>query len=130
MTFAGLLGLLAVGTVQADIAVVVNPKSLVSSLSANQVGEAYIGRVGRYHLVNLAESSPLRAGFFSKTTHKDAVQMKAVWAKLTFTGKALPPAEAAGAAEVKKIVAADEKALGYIDKKDVDDWVKIVLLLP
>ena len=47
-----------------------------------------------------------------------------------FTGKGTPPKEYAGNAEVKKAVAADPKAIGYIDKSAVDDTVKVILTLP
>jgi len=47
-----------------------------------------------------------------------------------FTGKATAPKEYANSAEVKKAVAADPKAIGYIDKAAVDDTVKVILTLP
>jgi len=50
--------------------------------------------------------------------------------KLVFTGKATQPKEFASNAEVKKAVAADPKAIGYIDKSAVDDTVKVILTLP
>ena len=53
-----------------------------------------------------------------------------MWSKLVFTGKATPPKEYAGNAEVKKAAATDPKAIGYIDKSAVDDTVKVILTLP
>jgi hypothetical protein len=46
-----------------------------------------------------------------------------------FTGHGQPPKVVADAAAVKKAVAADPKAVGYIDKADVDASVKVVLTL-
>jgi ABC-type phosphate transport system substrate-binding protein len=58
---------------------------------------------------------------------KDATQVKAIWSKLVFTGKASAPKEYATSAEVKKAVAADPSAIGYIEKSQVDDTVKVIL---
>jgi hypothetical protein len=46
-----------------------------------------------------------------------------------FSGKVQPPKEAADAAAVKKAVAADPKAVGYIEKSAVDGTVKVVSTL-
>ena len=56
-------------------------------------------------------------------------QVKAVWSRLVFSGKAQPPKEHADAAAVKKAVAADPKAIGYIDKAALDGTVKAALTL-
>lgn len=56
-------------------------------------------------------------------------QVKATWARLIFTGKAHAPREVADAAAVKKAVAADPKALGYIQKSELDPSVKVLLTL-
>ena len=52
--------------------------------------------------------------------------MLATWSKLILTGTGTPPAEVDGAAAMKKAVAADPNAVGYIDKKDVDPSVTII----
>jgi ABC-type phosphate transport system substrate-binding protein len=44
-----------------------------------------------------------------------------------FSGKATPPKELGSAAEVKKFVAANPDAIGYIEKSAVDGSVKVVL---
>ena len=51
------------------------------------------------------------------------------WARLVFTGKGLPPKELPTVAAVKLVVARDPKAIGYIEKSDVDATVKPVLRL-
>jgi len=127
--FIAALLLSTVGLARAEIAVVVNPKAPVTALSVNQAAQVFSGRAGSYRLLDLPESSALRSEFYRKTTEKDPAQMKALWAKLIFTGRAAPPKEVNSAAEIKKAVAADEKAMGYIDAKEVDGSVKVVLLL-
>lgn len=56
--------------------------------------------------------------------------MKALWTRLIFTGKAKPPKEVASDADLKKAVAADPKAIGYIKKSEVDGSVKVVFSAP
>jgi hypothetical protein len=62
-------------------------------------------------------------------TGRDLPQIKAVWSRLTFTGQGRPPKELADAVAVKKAVAADPRAIGYIDKADLDASVTVVLTL-
>jgi hypothetical protein len=50
-------------------------------------------------------------------------------ARIEFTGSGLPPKELPDDAAVKKAVAADPKAVGYISKSNVDSTVKVVLEL-
>ena len=57
---------------------------------------------------------------------KDAAQAKALWSKLVFTGKATMPKEVGDNAGVKAALAANPKAIGYIDKSAVDATVKVV----
>ena len=71
----------------------------------------------------------MREPFYTKATGKNAAQVKAIWARLAFSGKATPPKELPSAAEVKKHVAANADAIGYIDKASLDGSVKAVLTL-
>ena len=56
--------------------------------------------------------------------------MKAYWAKQMFSGNGSPPRELASSADVKRAVAADPTAIGYVEKGAVDSSVKSVLTLP
>ncbi|HET6787710.1 MAG TPA: hypothetical protein VFH49_07100, partial [Aquabacterium sp.] len=60
---------------------------------------------------------------------RDLNQIKATWSRIVFSGKGQAPKELPDAAAVKKAVAADPKAIGYIDKAAVDGSVKAVLTL-
>ena len=71
----------------------------------------------------------MKAIFYQKVSGHDLSQVKATWSRLIFTGKAQPPKELADADAVKKAVASDIKAIGYIDKSQVDSTVKVVLEL-
>lgn len=118
---------LLVKPVLAEMVVVVNPKASVSTLTADAVAQFYLGKSSAMNPIDQAESTAIRGDFYKKVAGKEPAQAKALWAKLIFTGKATAPAEAPGNAEVKKLVAADPKAIGYIDKSAVDGSVKVVL---
>ena len=55
--------------------------------------------------VDLPENSPVRAEFYKKVAGKDLSEVKSIWSKLVFTGKAAAPKEYQSAAEVKKAIA-------------------------
>jgi ABC-type phosphate transport system substrate-binding protein len=105
--------------------VIVNPKH--GGLSAEQVSNIFLGKSSELTAVDLPDGNATRDAFYQKVTGKDAAQVKAYWAKLVFTGKAQALKEMASDAEVKKFVAANANAVGYIDKGAVDGSVKAVL---
>ena len=120
------------GAVFAEVVVVVSTKNAVGSLTADQVGDVFLGKItslpggASATPVDQAEGSALRDDFYNKVTGKSAAQMKAYWSKIIFTGKGQPPKEVADNAAVKKLVADSPSAIGYIDKSALDSSVKAV----
>jgi hypothetical protein len=121
------LGVVVPPAIAGDVVVVMAPSA--APLTKNQLAGVYLGRNNSLNPVDLPESNPLRAAFYKKATDRDLPQIKAVWSRLTFTGQGQPPKEMPDAVAVKKAVAADPKAVGYIDKADLDASVKVVLEL-
>lgn len=124
---AAALALVAATSAQAELVVIVNPAA--GSLTTDQVADIFLGRNTAFTPVDQAEGSAVRAEFYKKATGRDPAQVKAVWSRLVFSGKGQPPKEHADAAAVKKAVAADPKAVGYIDKSALDGSVKAALTL-
>jgi ABC-type phosphate transport system substrate-binding protein len=114
----------------AEVVVVVNPKAAESSMTKDQVAQFFLGKSTTMTPVDQADSNPIRAEFYKKVTDKDASQVKSLWSKLVFTGKATMPKEAPDSAAVKKAVAGDPKAIGYIEKSAVDGSVKVIYTAP
>ena len=114
----------------AETVVIVSQKNPATRMFSEQASQFFLGKSNLFTPVDLPESSAVRAEFYKKVADKDTAQVKALWSKLVFTGKATAPKEYASAAEVKKAVAADPKAIGYIEKSAVDDTVKVILTLP
>ncbi len=128
-----LLGLLLVlpALATADTAVIVN------SANTNQVDEqfiqkAFLGSVGRWPsranivLVELPETSPETIHFYNKILHKSPTAVRDIWAANYFTGKASPPKQGATDDEVKRLVAANKNAIGFINSGSVDGSVKVI----
>lgn len=117
----------------AQVAVIVNPKSPMASMTQEQAAAIFLGKTqtlpsGQTAVpADLPESDKARDIFYSKAAGKSPAQVKATWARLTFSGKATPPKEVPTAADVKKHVAANPDAIGYIEKSAVDSTVKVVL---
>lgn len=119
--------LLFAAAAQAEIVVIVNPKHAAASMTPDEVADIYLGKSSSLSPLDLKEPSPVRNQFYQKVAGKDAAQVKAIWARLVFTGKQQPPKEVGSAADVIKQVASNEKAIGYVEKSAVDASVKAVL---
>ncbi|MBT9608531.1 MAG: hypothetical protein IV110_00635 [Aquabacterium sp.] len=133
---AAAIGLLTLAhAASAQVAVIVHPKSAIASLSPEQVSAIFLGKSSTLPSgsvaapVDLPDGSPVHEQFYTKATGKTSAQVKATWARLTFSGKATPPKELGSSADVKKFVAANPDAIGYIEKSAVDGTVKAVLTI-
>jgi len=129
-TFAKLASLLTLGLAlgsahAADIVAIGNPAA--APLTKEQLADVYLGRNQALTPLDQAESAAIRAEFYKKLTGRDPAQIKAMWSRLTFTGKGQSPKELPDSAAVKKAVAADPKAIGYIEKSAVDASVKVLV---
>jgi|KBSSwiStaDraftv2_1062776.scaffolds.fasta_scaffold00725_3 hypothetical protein len=123
-----ILGLsLAVNAVAGDIVVIMARSA--EPVTKEQVANIYLGRSFDYKPLDLPEGTGLHDTFYKRATDRDYSQVKALWARLMFTGHAQPPKVLADAAAVKKAIAADPKSVGYIDSDDLDPSVKVVLTL-
>ena len=124
------LGLLLAGTANAEIVVIAAKASPVAKATPEQLADIYLGRSNEMTPIDQPRSADIHADFLQKVCGKKESQYEAVWAKLEFSGKGTRPRAAASSQAVKQAVAADPKAVGYIDKADVDGTVKVLYTLP
>src|ERR1700742_803693 len=113
----------------ADVVVVVSAKSTTTAMTADEISQIYLGKSKAMKPME-ASGAPIRTQFYTKVAGKDEAQVKAIWSKLVFTGKATAPKELPSSADVVKAVAADPNAIGYVDKSAVDSSVKVVYSVP
>jgi ABC-type phosphate transport system substrate-binding protein len=118
------------GTSAADVVAVVSAKSTVGPLTKSQVADIFLGRVNRFPdgataiPIDQPEGSDARNQFYESFAGKSPAQIKAFWSKIVFTGRGQPPKAVADGAELKKLIAANPTAIGYIEASQVDATVR------
>jgi ABC-type phosphate transport system substrate-binding protein len=110
--------------------VVVAGSSPVKVLTRSQVADIFLGKINHFPdgsqatPVDQPEGAATRDEFYSTFTGKSPAQIKAHWSKIIFTGRGQPPQVVGNSAEVKKRIAEDPGAIGYIEAGDVDATVR------
>ena len=121
-----LLALLAANRVRAEeLVVIVNLAA--PAIDKQQVMDLYLGRGSGWTPLDQVATSPIYVDFYKKAIGRDVAQVKAIWSTILFTGRGLPPKQLRDSAAIKKAVAANPTAIGYIEKSAVDTSVKVVL---
>ena len=123
-----ILAILAVTQVRAEeIVVIVNLAA--APISKEQLADLYLARSTILIPIDQAADSAIYVEFYKKATGRDSAQVKAIWSRILFTGRGVPPKQLADSAAVRKAVAANPRAVGYIEKSAVDASVKVALPL-
>jgi len=133
----GLSALLLLASIESgaraeDVVAVVSAKSPVTSLTQSQVADIFLGKASRFPdgtqaiPIDQPEDTPVRDRFYTQVAGKSPAQVKAYWSKIIFTGRGQPPVQAANGVEVKKMIAQNPAAIGYIDSTLVDESVRVV----
>lgn len=114
-----------------EYVVIVNP-DVNTELSQQDVERLFLAKTKTFPdgsgavPVNQQEESAIRVTFDSRINGKSEAQMKSYWAKLIFTGKAIPVKQLGSDQEILEFVANHPGAIGYIDAANVDDSVKVL----
>lgn len=115
----------------ADYVVIVNPDNY-ATISNADIENLYLAKTKTFPDGSLAiplnqdEALPIRSAFDNNVVGKTDSQMKSYWAKLVFTGKAVPIKQLASDQEILELVAKNPSTIGYIDASSVDSSVKVV----
>jgi ABC-type phosphate transport system substrate-binding protein len=116
---------LAAPAAYAEVVVIVSSRNTATTMAAEEIANIYLGK--SMAMKPLDNGTAIRSEFYTKVAGKDEAQVKAIWSRLVFTGKATPPKELPTSADVVKAVAADPNAIGYVEKTAADSSVKVVL---
>lgn len=117
----------------AEVVVIVSAKSPVTSLTAEQTAKIFLGKTSEFPddsdavPIDQPVGSEIRNEFYTKVVHKNTSQLSAYWAKIIFTGDGRPPDILDGDAAVRRAVAKNPNAIGYIDKTSVNRTVRVIL---
>lgn len=134
--WAGALLLLCTGAARAELAIIGHPSLKVAGVSKAEMRDIYLDRTNafsdgtRAEPVSQAAGSDTRNEFLGKVLDMDERELKSYWAKRMFTGRAKPPRSVGDDDDVRAWVASHPSAVGYIDGKDVDSSVKVLLIIP
>jgi ABC-type phosphate transport system substrate-binding protein len=79
--------------------------------------------------VNRESRSPAREIFSQRVLGRSSTDLAAYWNQQYFQG-VFPPLTLSSAASVKRYVATERNAVGYIEESEVDDTVKVILKVP
>ena len=130
-----LASLLLSGASRAEIVVVASNRSGPIELTREQAEKLYLGRsvtLGDGTPISLVDlpNGTLRDDFYLKLTGKNPAQIQAYWSHLVFTGRALPPREAASVAEARQWLGNTPNLIGYLDRTDLTSNMRILIRLP
>jgi ABC-type phosphate transport system substrate-binding protein len=115
-----------------EFAVIVNIAN-PSAVAKIDVERIYTGEKKRWDdgteitAADLPENNAVRVAFCTEILHKTQANFKALWSRLIFTGRGLPPKALASDDEVKRFVSGHPGAIGYIRASAVDASVKVVV---
>ena len=115
--------------------VIGNSSSSVKSLTLEEVRALYLGQTrtlrdaGSVDLADRQSDSATFREFYEKVTDKDSRQIKALWAKLGFMGKAKPPKVFDSDEDIKAWIKKHPNAIGYIEKSSLDKSVNVLLVI-
>lgn len=135
LTFGALLLLLGLGSplsARADVVVVMSAKSNVAPLAKIDAADIFLGRKLRFPdgqqaiPIDQQAGSPERDAFYTNFAGLSPAQLKAHWSKVIFTGRGQPPKALPSSVEIRKFIASNPRAIGYIERSQLDDSVKVI----
>lgn len=124
---------MSAASASADVVIVVSARSAITHLTTEQVARIFLGKTdafpngGKAVPVDQAEGNAIRDEFYAKVLNKSPSQVSAYWTRIIFTGDGQPPKLLENNVAIKKAVADNPDAIGYIDKSAVDSSVRVIL---
>src|ERR1700680_3876359 len=86
--------ILALFTVVADVRaeeIVVIVNLAAAPINKEQIADLYLGRSDAFTPIDQAAGSGIYVEFYKKVTGRDSAQVKAIWSRILFTGRGVPP---------------------------------------
>lgn len=126
-----LVAMVLASQARADDIVVIVHKDNVQAINLNYVQQLYVGAVRGWpdgtpaFVLDQPDGSPGRELFSSSVLQRSPANVRAIWAQNIFTGRGLPPNVAADE-QMRRIVAGNRNAIGYIRASEVDASVRVI----
>lgn len=115
---------------ESRVAVIIHPERR-AELSTDEVAQIYLRRKRFWDdgtpivPLNLSSQVPLRERFSRRVLQQTEPRLADYWNRLYYDG-ILPPATLASTEAVRRYVAADKNAIGYVPATEVDGSVRVV----
>ena len=116
----------------ADIAIVVDSDSEVTSLSRNEAINIFMGRYRKLPGGGTAipvDLVPVKECFYQALVEQSLPEINAYWARLIFSGQASPPMQLDAFGELTDLMQHNRGAISYMDSEAVSDDVRVLLTL-
>lgn len=118
----------------ADIAVIVSKDNSIDSATAEEISALFLAKTNRLKGMPLQTIDQLHSGtvrhlFYQQICRKSAMQMKAYWSRLIFTGKGMPPRVLESAEDIIDTIVEEPDHIGYVDINEINESVKVLLIL-
>jgi hypothetical protein len=115
----------------AQAAVVVIGNNNIGAAEAKEVKKVFLGKKSDIGGVSvtpvMSADAALTNAFIDKVIEQSPDAFNAYWTEKTFTGQGNKPRELSNDAAVKAFVGTTAGAIGYIDDKNLDATVKVLL---
>jgi ABC-type phosphate transport system substrate-binding protein len=115
-----------------QIVVIVNPRNPVRDLSLEELRRLYLGRTTTFRQnqpVILLEQAEIRRAFYRAALGMNEARVKRHWIGIVFSGEtATPPKAIAAADELKRTVAQNTGAIGFLEQTAADPSVKVLTI--
>lgn len=115
-----------------DIVVIVSKLGSMKTLTRDDVEAIFLGRLQqlpneeRAIPIDQAEGSAVRERFNMEVLGRTSAQVRTHWSRILFTGRGRPPRSVASNDDMLRAVAADVHAIGYIERRFINDSVVVV----
>jgi ABC-type phosphate transport system substrate-binding protein len=123
---------LATAQSNSPVVVVVAESNVVTSMSAQQVRDIFLGHStffsdgGTAVPVDQAENSAARIEFYARILDMTPAQLRSHWARMTFTGRGRPPRTVSSDADLIALLQQDNRIIGYLSRASINQDTKIV----
>lgn len=116
-----------------DLIVIAHKDVALDKISAERVTQIYLRQQQNWpdgqpiQPIDLREGAGLRRAFYDQVTGRSPGQLRAYWARQSFTGMGLPPRQVDSDEEVTRMVQSTPGAIGYVSRKPSAAGVKVLL---
>ncbi|PCJ31169.1 MAG: hypothetical protein COA90_07075 [Gammaproteobacteria bacterium] len=118
--------------VMSDIVVVTNKDNPIKTLTKKQIIDIYMGRRSTYPngqpviAIDQKTDGLTRKLFYKHLVNKTVSEINAYWARLLFSGRAMPPKTAENIASIVEMLKNNKSAIAYMNLDDLTDDIVVL----